>query len=330
MASQIDAFKNILVIHFGQLGDVVLGLPALAAIRKKFSGSKITVMSGKSTAEIVRISNVADEQIVVDRVEIRDGNKVRSVRTMLGIVTDIRRRKFDLVIDLHSLNETNLLGFVSGAKSRLYANRENRSLDSLAKFPTKPPTEDKSKHLTDRYLDVLIPLGIRNADRKVHLSPNKTDLKMIAENFFPNSGNKLVGLFPGAGHPSRCWRLENFAALAMRTVQSGFVPMVFLGPEEAGMIDQVREIFPAEAIIVDGLTIAQFIAAVSMVSVFVTNDTGPLHLAAGAGVPIVLLMDERAPTTYLPTTEKMHVVSNGKIDEITVEQATMAMLKMLA
>ncbi len=330
MVSQIKDFKNILVIHFGQLGDVVLGLPALTAIKDNFAGSKVTVMSGRSTAEIVRISNASDEQIVVDRVEMRDGNKVRSVITMLGIVRDIRRRKFDLVIDLHSLNETNLLGFVSGAKSRLYANRENRSMDRLAKFPTMPPIEDKSKHLADRYLEVLIPLGIENADRIVRLLPNDNDREKVAAKFFPKSEKLYVGLFPGAGHASRCWKFEKFAELATIAIANGFAPAVFLGPEEAGMKDSVRETFPPETIIVDGLTIAEFLAAVSLVSVFVTNDTGPLHLAAGVGVAIVLLLDERAPMTYLPTTDRMTVVSGGKIDEIEVEQAAEAMMKMLA
>jgi heptosyltransferase-3 len=69
-------FKNILVIHFGQLGDVVLGLPAFRAIRERFPNSKLTVLCGKSTAEIIRISGAADEIIAVDRVALRDGRKM--------------------------------------------------------------------------------------------------------------------------------------------------------------------------------------------------------------------------------------------------------------
>lgn len=284
-------------------------------------------MSGKSTAEIIRIAGTADEQIIVDRVEIRDGNKLRSLATMLSIIREVRRRRFDLIIDLHSLYETNLLGFISGAKSRLYANRENRSLDCLANFATKPPFEDKSKHLTDRYLDVLLPLDVINVDRQVHLSASEVDIAHVRDKFFSNgigSNINLVGLFPGAGHPSRCWRLENFAELAAKVVNRGDVPVVFLGPEETGMRANVESTFPAATIIVDGLTIAEFIAAVSQVAVFVTNDTGPLHLAAAAGVAIVLLLDERAPTTYLPVTDRMTVVRNATIDEITVEQAAAA------
>src|SRR5690242_21096755 len=76
------------------------------------------------------------------------------------MVSDVRRRLFDLVIDLHSLYETNILGFLSGARHRLYANRESRSLDFLGNFRHRPEKEDKSKHLSDFYLAVLAPLGV--------------------------------------------------------------------------------------------------------------------------------------------------------------------------
>ena len=152
--------RNILVIDFGQLGDVVLSLPALRAIRKRFPVARITVAVGKPGAEIVDMSGYANETLVVDRVGLRDGFKPLSVVRVFGIVKDVRRRKFDFVIDLHSLSETNLLGFLSGASKRLYARRPGRSLDYLANFRPAPPveTDHRQRHLIDRYLDVLIPL----------------------------------------------------------------------------------------------------------------------------------------------------------------------------
>jgi ADP-heptose:LPS heptosyltransferase len=121
--------RNILVIDFGQLGDVVLSLPALRAIRKRFPRARISVAVGKPGAEIVRLSGFADKTLVVDRVALRDGFKPLSVLRVFQIVKDVRAKKFDFVIDLHSLSETNLLGFLSGAPRRLYSRRTGRSLD---------------------------------------------------------------------------------------------------------------------------------------------------------------------------------------------------------
>ena len=112
--------RNILVIDFGQLGDVVLSLPALRAIREKFPAARITVAVGKPGAEIVGLSGYTDSTIVVDRVSLRDGPTLISIGRIFQLVKNVRRAQFDFVIDLHSLSETNLLGFLSGAPKRLY------------------------------------------------------------------------------------------------------------------------------------------------------------------------------------------------------------------
>jgi heptosyltransferase III len=316
-------FQNILVIDFGQLGDVVLSLPALKAIREKFPAAKISVMAGKSPARFLGISALADEVIMVDRVELRDGPRLRSIRGVFRIVGDTRRRRFDLVIDLHSLPETNLLGFLSGAKHRLYANRENRSLDFLGRFSSKPPLEDKSRHLTDRYLDVLRPLGITRAPRFVEIAPPAGNIGEIGELYkeLHIDGKKLIGLFLGAGHPSRRWSIDNFAALTKRLIQNEEVRvLVFLGPEEFHLLDEIRQKFPPEAIILDKLKLLPLFAALSLLDVLVSNDTGPMHLAAIAGTRIVLIWDKRGNPIFMPLTEKLSVVSSGTIDEIGVDE----------
>src|SRR4030095_7052484 len=107
----------------------------------------------------------------------------------------------------------------SGAPKRLYSRRPGRSLDYLANFHPKPPveTDHRARHLIDRYLDVLIPLEVVRADRLPTLKTRPADAASIERILIKakaDSGAPLVGLFPGAGHPSRCWPLEQFASLA--------------------------------------------------------------------------------------------------------------------
>jgi ADP-heptose:LPS heptosyltransferase len=322
--------QNILIINFGQIGDVVLSLPALKAIRAKFPAARITALIGKSSAEIVEISGFVDEKIAVDRVKLRDGEKVNSIKEISRIVRDVRRRRFDFVIDLHSLYETNFLGFLSGAKHRLYANRENRSLDFLANFSPQPPREDKKLHLTDHYLNVLKPLGIENAPRFVEIEPREKDLEKIESLLRSGEFVKLVGLFPGAGNTSRRWSLEKFAETA-----GNFAPdentqtVVFLGPEEKDLRGEIESKFPAETLVVDHLSLLEFIAALSKLSVLISNDTSAIHLGAIVGAPIVLVMDKRAPTTYLPLTEKIRLVNDDAIDRIKTDTVLRAAREIL-
>lgn len=324
--------QNILVINFGQLGDVVLSLPAFRAVRQKFPQARITAAVGKSTAAVLDLANVCDEKIVVDRVALRDGNKLVSINEIRRLVADVRRRRFDFVLDLHSLSETNLLGFFSGARKRLYAHRESRSLDFLANFDEKPPREDKSKHATLRYLDVLKPLGIADSDTAPHIVPRPAESAEIAEIWrkFNFEKKKTVGFFVGAGHDSRRWNLEKFAALAAKIERNDERQIiVFLGPEEGKLKSQAAAEFPQTARIFDDLSLMQFVAALGSVEIFITNDTGPLHLAAAVGAQIVLVMDKDAPTQYVPLVDKIKVVNNAKISEIAVEDVYSAVRELI-
>lgn len=327
--------RNILIIDFGQLGDVVMSLPALRAVREKFAFARITVALGKPGAEIVDLSGYADATIEVDRVALRDGFKPLSLLKVIDIVKDVRRRQFDFVIDLHSFSETNLLGFLSGAPHRLFCRRRGRSLDFLANYRPAPPVEEdnRTRHQVDRYLDVLRPLDIANAPRVPRLrtaSEDDRDIGRLLLKSKADAGTLLVGLFPGAGHESRRWPLEKFAAVADSLSRNDKVrPIVFVGPEEAKIIADIRAAFPSTAVVLDRLTIRQLAAAQARLAVFVSNDTGPLHIAAAVGAPVVLLLDERAPDSYIPLSEPKRVIQRGAISEIAVEEvydATRALL----
>jgi ADP-heptose:LPS heptosyltransferase len=328
--------RNILVIDFGQLGDVVLSLPALRAIRGRFPQARVTVAVGKPGAEVIRLSGHADETIVVDRVALRDGPKLLSIGRIFKIVKDVRGRQFDFVIDLHSLSETNLLGFLSGAPHRLFSRRPGRSLDFLARFDPRPPveTDHRQRHSVDRYLDVLLPLGVTGAERRPQLKIRAEDSATIDKLLLRTKADKgapLIGLFPGAGHPSRRWPLDRFAELADYLVRNDDVrPIVFAGPEERELTPLIQKTFPATTVVFDRLTIPQLAAAQARLAVFVSNDTGPMHMAAAVGTPVVLLLDRRAPESYLPLGEQHRIIYNNIIPEITVAEVYEATRAVLA
>ena len=330
--------RNILVIDFGQLGDVILSLPALSAIRHRFPGARVTVAVGGAAAPIVEMAGVADEALAVDRVALRDGPKHLSVWQIGKLVLEVRRRKFDFVVDLHSLSETNLLGFLSGAGQRLYARRPGRSLDYLANFRPAPPVEDRSKHAIDRYLDVVSPLGVGEVARVPRLAVSEEDGRAVDEMLrkalagAKSKGKRatagagdgpLVGIFPGAGHPSRRWPIERFAELAWMLERNDSVRSVlFAGPEERKLVREALPKFPPSTIVLDKLTVPQLAAAAARVSVFVSNDTGPMHVAAAVGTPVVILMQHHPMfNCYIPPGERHRVVAARTIMEITPDLA---------
>ena len=328
--------KKILVIDFGQLGDVVLSLPALRSIRGRFPRAHITIAVGKPGAEVINLSGYADDSLVVDRVALRDGFKPLSIFRVFELVKDVRRRKFDFVIDLHSLSETNLLGFLSGAPKRLYSRRHGRSLEFLANFHPRPPAEAESsdRHLVDRYLDVLIPLDVKNADRVPQLKTKRADdvlIDQILSSAKVATGTPLVGLFPGAGHPGRRWPLEKFADLADYLMRNDKVRvMVFAGPEERALVKEMRKVFPPHTLILDSLTIPQLAAALARLSVFISNDTGPMHMAVAVGTPVVALLDRPTPNSFVPLESHHRVMLGQTIKDITTDEVYAVVRELLA
>ena len=326
--------RNILVIHFGQLGDIVLGLPAFRAIRQRFPNARITAAVGKPANEVIAMSGYADEIFEVDRVSLRDGNKLISIGRIIKFVRRVRQAKFDFVIDLHSLSETNLLGYLSGAPQRLYSRRPGRSLDYLANFRPRPPLEENSRHVTDRYLDVLKSLDIQNPSRVpvIKTSPaGDFAVDALLKKEKAQSGELLVGLFPGAGHVSRKWPLEHYAQLADHLIRNNRVRVVvFAGPEEREMVPHMRTIFPPNTIFLDRLTIPQLVSAQARLTVLISNDTGPAHLAAAVGAPVVVILDCPTPHSFVPRGGHHRLICGAEISKVSVDEVYKAAYELLA
>lgn len=326
--------RNILVIDFGQLGDVVLSLPALRAIRQRFSTARITVAAGKPANEVVTLSGYADEIFDVDRVSLRDGNKLVSIWRIIQFVKQVREAKFDFVIDLHSLSETNLLGYLSGAAHRLYSRRPGRSLDYLANFKPRPVPEGKDRHAVDRYLDVIEPLGVKNASRIPVLktgSAGNSAVDALLKKEKAQSGELLVGLFPGAGHVGRRWPMERYVQLADHLIRNERVRViVFAGPEERALVSEMRTVFPPATIFFDRLTIPQLVSAQARLTLMVSNDTGPAHLAAAVGVPVIVIMDRPTPHTFTPIGQHHRLIYGEIITKISIETVYEAAQAILA
>jgi ADP-heptose:LPS heptosyltransferase len=326
--------RNILVIDFGQLGDVVMSLPALRAIRERFSYAQITVAVGKPGGELIWLSGYANDILEVDRVALRDGPTLISIGRIIKLVSNVRKAKFDFVIDLHSYYETNILGLLSGAPHRLYSRRENRSLDYLANFKPRPAKESEKTHLIDRYLDLLKPLGIENPPRTPKLKTSAAGdaaVEALLKKEKAESGELLVGLFPGAGHVGRRWPAERFAELADHLVRNDKVRViVFAGPEEREIVTQMRPLFPPATIFFDRLTIPQLVSAQARLTLFISNDTGPVHIASAVGTPVIVILDRPDRHSFFPVGESNRAIGGASISEISVAKVYQAAREQIA
>jgi ADP-heptose:LPS heptosyltransferase len=145
------------------------------------------------------------------------------------------------------------------------------------------------------------------------------------------SGELLVGIFPGAGHVSRRWPLEQYAQLADHLVRNDRVRIVvFAGPEEREMVAQMRTLFPPKTIFLDRLTIPQLVSAQARLTVLISNDTGPAHLAAAVGAPVIVILDCPTPHSFVPRGDRHRLIFAERITRVTVDEVYQAAQELLA
>lgn len=318
--------ENILVIHFGQLGDVILGLPALDALHGRFPDARITTLSGTPSDQILRLSGVADETIAVDRWALKRGPKPAAVREMIRLAMNLRRRGFDLVVDLHTYYETGLLARATGAPVRVGARRRRRTLEPL--YTHLAPPEDPSAHYVDRYLAVVARLGAEPRALEPRLVPERRDAEHAArflDERFEGAAAPVVGLNPGAGWEVKRWPAERFVEVGRALAVSGARVLVFAGPEETGLGEELaRSIGPAAAA-AERLTLGQLAAVMQRCSLVISNDTGPAHIAAAVGAPLVILMPGNAgPSLFEVRSHRARQLFGDTVRDITVEEVLAA------
>ncbi|HEX8845985.1 MAG TPA: glycosyltransferase family 9 protein, partial [Pyrinomonadaceae bacterium] len=131
--------------------------------------------------------------------------------------------------------------------------------------------------------------------------------------------------------PGRRWPLARFVELADCLVRNDSVRVcIFAGPEERQLVKEMRAAFPRTTIIFDRLTIPQLAAALARLSVFVSNDTGPMHIATAVGTSVVALLDRPTPNSFIPIEERHRVIYSQRITEMTTDEVYEATRALLA
>jgi heptosyltransferase II len=274
-----------------------------------------------------------DEVIAVDRVAMRDGNKLVAIRDILKLAERIRRARYDLVLDFHSFRETNLLARYSQANCRLGLKRAHGPYLSFC-FNLDPVLEDKSQHVSSVFRSLLNPLGIEPHDEEILLDLSADDLRM-ADDFLLNHGVSsdapLLGFNVGAGSPGRIWPKENFADLAERLIRQYDARVIFFsGPQDGDFSKEVAHLTnDRRTLVANNLSLRLLAAVISRCTLLVSNDTGPMHLGPATGVPTLGLFSLGHPEHYRPLGPFSRFVRKHPIEALQVEEVYEMVLDMM-
>lgn len=270
---------RILLIRLSSLGDIVLTTPIIRAVRAHFPDAYIAVLVAKQSADVLRENPHLDEIITFDRFA-----KNKDTSEMLRVVRILRERKFTLTIDLQRKFRTELLMYLSGAAERVGKGR----------LCTVRVREQGNKHATAHYFDLLHAVGISAVDQRLEMFFASSERADATQRFdaagITETGLK-VGLFPGAGWKLREWMPERFAAIGDKLVQHfNAKVLIFGGQRETELVHTVADLMDKRAFAFAGnLQIRELAACIEKCDLFLTNDTGPMHIAAAVGTPTVSL-----------------------------------------
>jgi predicted lipopolysaccharide heptosyltransferase III len=297
---------NILIIKLRYIGDVLLAMPVLRALRERFPEARLTMVVNRGTEEVLAGNPDVQEVLVVEK----DG-----LAEQLRFLREVRRRRFDAVIDLTDGDRAAILAGLSGAPLRIGFNEEHRWRGLL--YTTVAHVGPSSVHRIEHDLAALRPLGIepKAGQPKLYLSREDDEraARLLEEVGLAGTGGPLVMFQPGARYWFKAWPAERFAALADRVTESFGCRVVIGGSgQEQKLAEEVRHQARSAPTVLAGRTpLRTYAAVLKRCALFVGSDNGPMHMAAALGVPVVALFGPSNPDEWGPRGPQSRVLYKG-------------------
>jgi len=304
-----NGVKRILVLRYRFIGDTILTVPFLRNLRRAEPAAHIAWVVAPGSAEVIRGIPYVDELIYWDPVTIHADSRGthRSWKDKWRFIRDLRSRRFDKVYVLKRSLSSALMAWMSGASERIGFDTEGRGLLLTRRVPYR-----HDRHEVENFLEVLRADGVPVMDDQLEYwttpEEDRAAAKILVEAGVP-AGARTVALHPFAAIPQRGWPLENFAALAALFRAEGVTPLILGAPGDREVFAAVRNLFdPACIDVVGQIPLRVTMALLKRVSLFVGNDSGIMHLAAAAGVPMVALFGPQSPVKFGPWSSRVTVI----------------------
>lgn len=292
--------KKILLIRLGSLGDITLITPVLSSLHARFPDARIDLAVKREYEGLFE----GDPRI--GAVSAFDSRGVhRGIRGLLKFAAHARSERYDLIIDLHGNLRSLVIRLGNPRVRRMTYLKEALRRRLLVWFGVGKGKD--YRHTVRKYLDVLKPLGITDGDirPRVHLSPENA---RWARDFLKGTGTGvLLGIAPMARWATKRWPAERFTAVAERAGREHSTRVIWFGAEDEGAA--LREIAgPAGRIVTGDAGLKNLAAVIRECSLFLTNDSGLMHLAGAVGTPVAAV--------FGPTTRELGFFPLGPHDTI--------------
>lgn len=305
--------RKILVLELWHMGDVVLTTPLLQRLREVYPDARITLLAKAHAKELLEGSGLVDEIVTFDFPWTAMTGKYQVARydraAISQLVRKLKAEEFDLSLDCRMDARSNMLTRSIGAARRIGYNFGGAGFLLTDALPAPPADQ----HKVDDWMTLLSPLdnsssGKAVADPKLYVTEHERDeAARLLESYGVEADDIVLGVHPGGSHDAKRWSEDNFAEVARVVEQRpGTRVVVFIDPDGCGSNMQLGK----DAIFVR-TSIREMMALFTHCDAVLCNDSGPMHIAAALGVPVVAIFRTGNPRSYGPRGLNHSVVGNG-------------------
>lgn len=299
-----EGLRRILIIKLRYIGDVVLATPVLRALRDRFPDARLSMVVNPGTEDVIKWNPDLNEALVVAREELS---------AQLQFLREIRRRRFDCVIDLTDGDRAAILAWVSGAPVRIGYNSEQRWRGWL--YTRIVPIKVGTTHMVEYHLAAVRALGFEpNVSLPVlhvRAEHERAANRLLAE-LGVSTGAKLVMIHPGARYWFRKWPADRFAAVADSLTKAECQVLVAGDvrdePMAAAMLTATKS---PPVSLVGRTTLLELAAVMKRCSLVIAHESGPSHVAAAVGAPVLALYGKGNPAIWGPRGRRVVVLHKG-------------------
>ncbi|HEX2962381.1 MAG TPA: glycosyltransferase family 9 protein [Ignavibacteriales bacterium] len=283
--------KKILCIKLRGIGDVILSTVVLDNLKKEFPEAQIDYLTEAPSKAALEGLPFLNEVLILDR------------KKGLSAILDVRRKKYDLVLDFYTNPRTALITFLSGSRYRAGFPYKGRSYA----YNLLGPAERDKFHAADLHLQFLKDLDLSSELRDLHFSLGNGDLE-FADNFFKTnfkSNDFVVGLSPSGGWPSKKCDPVKFAEIGDEIARRLSAKILIIwGPGDKIEAFRTKELMKTEVVMAPPTDIRQMGSLMKKCRMLIANDSGPMHMATALKVPVLSLHGPTNPRLQGPYGER--------------------------
>jgi len=302
---------KILIRATNWVGDAIIALPALQAVRARFAQAEFSILARPYVLDIYRDQGIADELIAYDWI-----GQHKGIRGQIKLVAQLREQKFDIAVLMQNAFDAAWLAWRARIPERIGYARDGRSFLLTKAIPVPKPGEIPA-HEKFYYLELVRRAGFIESLPEVPwitLKVSEQKRRATEEFLFVNGaqrGRRRIAVGAGASYGSaKCWPPERFAETLNNVGKAGDTDVILLGTAgEKAVSDAIAAGLRVKPLDLTGKTlIADLPALLSCCDLFIGNDSGAMHVAAAMGLPIVAVFGPTDPEGTAPVTPRCTVV----------------------